>query len=81
MSGTWRTWRRQRERVLVVGDRPEKWQQGNYVPALLAVAKRAAGLGGVWVVEVAHDPTCSFLHGGICDCQPVVRLRGDPRDN
>lgn len=50
MSGTVRAWRRrqQRERALVVGDSPdiETWRQGHYVPALMAVAGRVAGLGG-----------------------------------
>ena len=78
-------WRRrqQRERVLVVGDGAdiETWRRNNYAPAPLAVAKRAAGLGGVWVVDIAHDDDCAYWRGGVCDCEPEVRLRGDPRDN
>ncbi len=85
VSGTARAWRRrqQRERALVVADSPdlETWRQGNYVPALMAVAGRVAGLGGVWHVDIAHDDDCAIWRGEPCDCEPEVRLRGDPRDN
>lgn len=38
--------------------------------------------GEVVHVDIFHDDDCPALGGGVCDCsQPVVRVRGDARNN
>ena len=30
---------------------------------------------GVHQIEVAHDDWCSHLQGGLCDCEPQIKIR------
>ncbi len=71
-----RQWRRQaRREAAAMG-------MGNYVPDVLALAPRVSALGpGIHHVDVYHDDWCASNRGGRCDCEPIVRLRGDPKDN
>jgi hypothetical protein len=72
--------------ALVLGDAPNlaSWRRHHYAGKLLAqVASGEIPLvaGEVTWVDVYHDGDCPALSGGVCDCDPDVRLRGDPRDN
>jgi len=71
---------------LVLVDAPDEatWCRHNYAGKLLAMV--AAGELALWPGQVAHvdifhDRDCPALSGGVCGCEPDVRLRGDPRDN
>ena len=71
------------ETVLYIGGGPRA-REHNYVRQLLgmvAAGELALVPGQVTHVDVYHDHDCRALSGGVCDCEPDVRLRGDPRCN
>jgi len=66
----------------VVTDSRQDWHRHNYASAVLALEARVAALGGgVSIIDIYHDEWCAANRGGYCDCEPDVRLRGDPADN
>lgn len=71
-----RQWRRERRRAAIARGEPV------YLGDVLALAPRVAALGpGIYHVDCYHDDWCASNRGGVCDCEPWVRLRGDPADN
>lgn len=40
------------------------------------LARDAQRAGGVMIVTVYHDSTCSHWRGGPCDCAAVIKRKG-----
>ncbi len=62
---------------LVAANRDPRRGGGNYrqaVRALLSSGQLPIRPGTVTHVEVLHDDWCAFWQGGVCDCEPEIRL-------
>jgi hypothetical protein len=72
------------QRILYLGGGPHV-KRHNYTRKLLRMlASGELGQplpGEVRRVDVYHDSWCASNHGGRCNCDPIIKLRGDPRLN
>lgn len=79
-----RAWRRRKMRqgkILVLGKERnlQEWLRNNYADKLLDLYLTGAIPGtGVTHVDICHDDGCPALHGGICTCDPELKVRGWP---
>ena len=71
------------DRVLYIhgGPTPERHRYVARLLALVAAGEIPLWPGQVTHVDVYHDDVCPALSGGVCECDAVVKVRGDPRDN
>jgi hypothetical protein len=80
------TFASKRPPVLVASDTAPDlatYRQHHYVAKMAALVQRERLdlVPGVHHVSIAHDEWCAIFHGGACNCDPTVTLRGDPHDN
>ena len=59
-------------------DRDKTREQHNHILKILRLAEEGAlraEPGSVQSIEVAHDDDCKIFDGGLCNCDPEVRLK------
>jgi hypothetical protein len=72
------------ERILYLGGGPHV-KQHNYTRKLLRMlASGELGQplpGEVRHIDIEHEPWCGVYRGKRCNCDPVIKVRGDPKLN